>query len=249
MQMEKENTGRWWDYYYVRYFVGSIIGAGMVALLVFKAPGLAILRDFLGAHFSQPEKGVNAEVLTGLATGGLAYCYIASAPILVMHALRARLSADQLQINWIRKIVALITLLACIGLVLAASTDSVILESRIHRTSDVIFWCPFLLVLLVEIAMLFLTNADTTKQAYRILTIARGNADKPMSEYTESYRHLREHGNAFYIIFMEGALTLTLLKVPNLFCFVGALVVWVLPCAYIWFLGTWLERQLPKYWP
>jgi hypothetical protein len=78
---------KWWEYYAIRYFVGTVVGAGIVAYLNY-APGspfeaaLLALSDFKDATFT----GVSL-----FAAIGFAFCYVASAPILLLHATREHL--------------------------------------------------------------------------------------------------------------------------------------------------------------
>ena len=75
---------RWWDHYYVRYFVGSVFAVPLM-LTLSKDAALKPLMDARG-----DSKLVNA---TFLGAAGVAFCYVASAPILLLHAaLRARRS-------------------------------------------------------------------------------------------------------------------------------------------------------------
>lgn len=73
---------RWWDKYYVRYFVGTVYAVPLlVALQKDAIPDSAI------SHLPE-DKWVNAAVITA---AGLAFCYLASAPVLLLHTLRAHL--------------------------------------------------------------------------------------------------------------------------------------------------------------
>jgi hypothetical protein len=72
----------------VRYLVGTVTGAAIIALLAKEkvyAGSLDPLLNFKDAEFL----GVSL-----LLVAGFAYCYIASAPILALHALRAHLQFD-----------------------------------------------------------------------------------------------------------------------------------------------------------
>src|SRR5690606_27487097 len=87
--MTEVGTGqRWWEFYFVRYAMGSIIGA-MIVFLLFRAnPYLTPLL------FGVQDKPLEPQSLTLLLAYGLVFCYISSAPILVMHAARFRLSPE-----------------------------------------------------------------------------------------------------------------------------------------------------------
>lgn len=73
----------WWDFYAVRYAMASVVGALLIyGLLQSSATTMEIL--FI------PEYGKDLGVAHLLLWGvlGLAYCYVASLPILVAHAAR-----------------------------------------------------------------------------------------------------------------------------------------------------------------
>src|ERR1700687_1356474 len=77
------NDGRWWEFYGIRYAMGTVIGALVVYLLFSQNSTLRPLlllpqdpKDFGGAH------------LALLAAYGVTYCYLASAPVLILHTCR-----------------------------------------------------------------------------------------------------------------------------------------------------------------
>ena len=63
-------------------------------------------------------------------------------------------------------------------------------------------------------------------------------------QYMESYRDMREHGNALLIIVMEGVLTAALLQAPSASTLLAMLMLWVSPAAFVWFIATALEEHL-----
>src|ERR1700679_1703730 len=72
---------RWWDHYYVRYFVGSMFAVPLM-LALSRTAAVKSLVDIAGDN-----KFLNATVL---GAAGLAFCYLASAPILLLHATRGQ---------------------------------------------------------------------------------------------------------------------------------------------------------------
>ncbi|WP_143014482.1 MULTISPECIES: hypothetical protein [unclassified Paenibacillus] len=67
--------------------------------------------------------------------------------------------------------------------------------------------------------------------------------NRHLNEYIESYRHLREHGNAFAIISCEIIFALWLI----LWSFsVLAIVIWVSAGSIAWFIGSYLEIRMVK---
>lgn len=79
---------------------------------------------------------------------------------------------------------------------------------------------------------------------YLSLSEARAARARQVQEYVESYRHLREHGNAFAIIISELGFALAAISVPSVSLLAVLLVLWVLPAAGVWFVGTVLEAKL-----
>src|SRR5271157_846880 len=77
-----DGSVRWWEYYFVRYAMGTIVGGIVCYVLCSSTPILSPLVTHLEY----------------LAAFGLVYCYIASAPILVFHAGRFRLNGRNTQV-------------------------------------------------------------------------------------------------------------------------------------------------------
>jgi len=66
----------------------------------------------------------------------------------------------------------------------------------------------------------------------------------PGGEYITSYRHLREHGNAFMIVLLEVILAYALYTSPSETLTVVILGLWIAPAAMVWFLATGLESRM-----
>ncbi len=173
---------RWWEYYVVRYFVGSVLGA--VIILFLKAQpnlplqsSLAALGDFKDSTFL----GVSL-----IASLGFAFCYVASAPILTLHATRAHLRLSVLKIRWLSYAAALLipTAIVTVAAWRAFSWPVAIAVGLILGTQ-----------IGLVIAAVF-TNFSDIESYYRSLATDRSNAstkkDEPASpgmEYVTSYRH------------------------------------------------------------
>ena len=82
--MSENTNSRWWEFYFVRYFVGTVLGAIIVYVLTVSSDSAlsASLVPGVTKEISYPH-------LLLLAAYGLAYCYIASGPVLVLHATRS----------------------------------------------------------------------------------------------------------------------------------------------------------------
>ncbi len=103
MSEKTENSSsnnRWWESYLVRYFLGFIVGSICVAIIARFAdlvPGsVSLMHSAQQAVDTESKYGVTTIVIS-VALLGLAYCYVASTPITVLHAGRyIRGPADRL---------------------------------------------------------------------------------------------------------------------------------------------------------
>jgi hypothetical protein len=228
---------KWWEYYAVRYFIGTVLGAVIVSFLNAE-PGspfegrIAILGDSKETTFL----GVGL-----VAALGFAFCYIASSPVLTLHATRAHLCFSAITASPTKFALAL--LLPVIAAVLACWQ---FLPPFAAATTGFIIGIQSGLVLLAVF-----TKFKVIEDFYRKLAKVRAEAmpekDKPPTpgiEYVTSYRHLREHGNAFTIVVLEGLLAYTLVRSPSWVCASIILTFWLLPAAATWLLGTVLESRL-----
>ncbi len=226
---------KWWEYYAVRYFVGTVIGASIVA--------------FLNSHQGSPFKDsvtiiANSREATFLGVGlvaalGFAFCYVASSPMLTLHATRAHLRLTTIRHSIWRSSFSLTISVGIATVVLwqflppiAAAASGFVIGSQLS---------------LVFLAMT--TWFSVIESFYRELADARGSAvvTKEQSpagwEYVTSYRHLREHGNAVSIVILEFVLADALLESPSQVRALGLVVVWLLPATFAWLLGSVLESR------
>ncbi len=86
MAEDTKKPSRWWEFYFVRYFVGTVIGFAIVVFLLFEPTSPFHGSNFLDTATIKDLTAANILLLSGV---GLAFCYISSAPILVFHALRS----------------------------------------------------------------------------------------------------------------------------------------------------------------
>ena len=228
---------RWWEYYAVRYFVGTVVGALVVAFLSLE-PGspfenrLSMLDDSKEATFL----GVGL-----FAALGFAFCYLASSPVLTLHATRAHLRFSAIK----------------------ASPCALIAFLFFPTVLTILWFWQFLppvaaasagLVVGVESGLVLLalfTKLKVIEKFYRDLAAVRakgmpekGKPPNPGIEYVTSYRHLREHGNAFLIVLLEGLLGYVLFHSSSPRCAMVILALWLLPAATVWLVGTVLESRL-----
>jgi hypothetical protein len=193
---------------------------------------LAVLVDSKEATF------LGASLMAAL---GFAYCYVASAPILTLHATRAHLRLSTLKSRpwWT---------IVCTGLSLTIATwiASQVLPVPAALAAGTAVGFQIALVLLAVFSKFSVVEAF-----YRQLAIVRAESMSKREgqqsagvEYVTSYRHLREHGNAFLILIFEGILAYVLLHLTSATCAFYLLAAWLLPAASVWVLGTVLECRL-----
>jgi hypothetical protein len=227
---------RWWEYYTVRYFVGTVVGAVIMVLLTGQSGAsyarfLATLVDFKESAF------LGVSLVAGL---GFAFCYIASAPVLTLHTTRAHLQLSVMKKHWLVHAVSIIVSI-CVAIYvawcyispIAAIVLGVILGSQVGL-----------------IVAMFATKFSCIEKYYRDLATARSKAlvkegvpASPGMEYITSYRHLREHGNAFSIVLLELVLAWSLYQLCSATEAFYLLFVWLLPAAITWVVGTILESR------
>jgi len=238
--MSEKNDSRWWEFYGIRYAQGTVVGALIVFFLFSQS---TILKGILFIPADPKDFGIAHLVLLGIY--GLAFCYIASAPILIMHSARGLLFPDAAsppRSKWRMLGVLLISALiaACFWFFMGASAAAAsFLLSSISILQA---------LLLFEI---FKSNWDETI-AYNLNIIKKRKMGEN-SEYVESYKHLREHGNSFLIVVFQ-----LILAIP-IFIFVSSpgisseraianlliiILTWIIPASIIWFFGNKLENHL-----
>jgi hypothetical protein len=231
---------RWWEYYAVRYLVGTILGAAIIAFLNTE-PGspyewrLSLGDDGKGAAFL----GVGVA-----AAFGFAYCYIASAPVLTVHATRAHLRLSALRSRAVLNIGCLVG-----GLVIAW-----FLVNRYSRPTGLTALVALVAIPGFQLGLVIRALADrfqTVGAFYWELAEARAQAARAstrraraVEEFLTSYRHLREHGNAVTIVVLELVLAYILFALPSARCALFAIGLWLLPGATSWVVGTALESRL-----
>lgn len=257
----KESSTRWWEFYAVRYAMGTVIGAIIFYSLCRANPTLQpLLLETTATEASTSGATASASLDTTrlilLAAYGLVYCYIASAPILVFHAGRFLLKLDigwGTKLKWITICVfvpALATLIACIW-------PPTLRVDKLLLSISVFFLA---LIIWLQVVVVYRTLCHSTElyQFYAKLSARRKTAS---SDLTDSYRHLREHGNSFFIVFLEVVLAVVLLGASTLttqllgtvdavswavICNVTIIVLWVLPAAFVWVIGTVFERRFSE---
>jgi len=229
--------------------MGTVVGGVVFFFLCFYSPELKPL--LFGADCGT----LDGARLWLFAAYGLAYCYIASAPILVLHAgrFRLRLNSDVMDTAYGTLMLAWLPLL----LAMMAFNDA---PSPNVSTRLFYAFCTFIFVQVVYLSFVVVTFALLENQElydfYVRLDAQRANTK---GELIDSYRHLREHGNSFFIVFLEIVLALILYaagsasqvvfgdqmnKSAHVLPYVLVILLWTLPAVLVWFVGTVIERRV-----
>lgn len=204
-------------------------------------------------------KDFNTASLTGWLLLGTLYCYIASYPILVLHAVRVYLLNKK---NILPNLFVLFILLYMICFVLYLKIFFLI------PVFVIIFSCfqCYSLYRVVEekrgyAYMKHLTKAKNVETPSIIVmpnTVKTPNTainSGYIKDITDSYKHLREHGNTALIILLEILLAFILyfslrFERENEFMDFSIvsiiLIIWVFPAALVYFYGHFLERKFSE---
>jgi hypothetical protein len=232
--MSTEKSNRWWENYVVRYFVGTVFGAGIVV--------------FLNECESSPFHGFMSRVaglqegtfkdITVFASMGLAFCYVASSPVLTIHALREHTRVARVKERiWCWTIT--LVLMAIIILVSATFAFCGKLSIAAFLTAFAVIGIQIVLITLAA-----LDRFSAVREFYFRLSEARARNGESVREYVESYRHLREHGNAFSILVLEAILGFVMANLPTPETAAFVLVLWLLPASCSWVVASALESRL-----
>ncbi|ODP27452.1 hypothetical protein PTI45_03162 [Paenibacillus nuruki] len=259
------NTGRWWEYYLVRYFVGTIVGTLIVIHI--STQNDSFLHSILYEKLkTETDKNIEVSSLILYGFVGLTFCYLASAPILLLHALRSNLEGnmytsfkrylknvkkilfspselsieDKIEIKRKRRIINVTNIILLITTFLFFYYFKAEGASRIDFSSSITIFIIFSLQIIYISYQLI--RKDIFK-FYKQLAYKRARQVTAFQGYVESYRHLREHGNAFFIVFFElilGFIYSTVSSVMTAFVYT---LLWIIPACAVWFIGSYLEMK------
>lgn len=222
---------KWWEYYAVRYFAGTVVGAVIIAFLAKDEPYKVLLPERIVASLTGDFFGV------GLAAAlGFSFCYVASSPMLTLHAARAHLGRKAFPKHpwWFRASVLIPFVVA--------QVMSVRFPYRVAWTAGLLIGAQIWLIVLAVA-----TKFHDIEEFYRDLAKARGvNDNGARTEFIESYRHLREHGNAVSIVILEFVLTFALVSATSRRMALAVVFLWLLPSVFAWALGSVMERRLAE---
>ncbi|HHF3126272.1 hypothetical protein V3H46_24690 [Vibrio parahaemolyticus] len=232
--------GNWWEFYFIRYFIGSVFGAFIILAIMFH-PGSGMNEVFLNSLTIKDVtlKDISSSILIGLLFLGTAFCYVASAPVLVAHTLRYRFTYSWSTNGVMKRWLIIFSLFAGFSYALWHLLSFSLLRG--------VLTVPALFFVFIQLVMLVSCVKPSNRDIfgfYKKLAKDRANQDIDKQEYTESYRHLREHGNAFLILICESALGMALFACNSLNDMIIVLFIWLLPVMPIWFVATYLESRL-----
>lgn len=245
---ENQSSSRWWEFYAVRYGMGSVVGAVIFFFLCNTNP---VLKPML---FGAEAGKIDGTLLVLLAGYGLAYCYIASAPILVLHVGRFLLDIgkNSKAPYWRVGLILLPTLIATVIFFFTRSMSGVALYfySSVFALTFIILWPQYIAI------------GVTLFKSKELLAFYQKLANKRTAAkggIVDSYKHMREHGNSFSIVVLEIVLAIILFTAGNFETFSTGVVSpskevyvlpyimiimgWILPAASVWLVGTLFERQ------
>ena len=268
---QSDGNARWWESYLVRYAIGTIVGALCVYALLDAIGDSVMAKVLMMPSVSQQQlqvlanacKDANANACVAqlqlyqdlywfnlpqlilLGIYGLGFCYVASSPGLVVHAVRRQLVSsgdkESSRSTWC----TCIKFVACFTMAIILIT----LSALICAGTDAAAWVVLMAALIFivwQIALLCREyyQGDELLAFYEQLHRAR----KYPKIDLDSYRHLREHGNAFFIVILElmfFAFAMSMLKVFGCHPYWPALLaLWVVPGAMVYFLGHRIEALL-----
>lgn len=237
-----DSASRWWEFYVVRYGMGTVVGAVIVFMLCKFSPTLTPMLFQAG---KDTDPTLDSATLVMLGVYGLAYCYLASAPILVFHAARHQMFDDPAPKLRALKLLALVLISALAACVFPQPTS---VSENTQWLLKLAIGIGSLLILVQwhdVVSLLSKSGAKKNFDFYKTLAQQR-NAEK--TTIVESYRHLREHGNSFLIVVFELLLAFVMFAVSSAYGHMAGLYLlttvflWVLPAALIWFVGSKLEH-------
>ncbi len=249
-QPDQENSGssRWWEFYAVRYGMGTVVGGVVFFFLCNTNPALKPM--LFGAEAGK----IDGPLLTLLAGYGLAYCYIASAPILVFHAGRFLLDIgpNSKSSIWRFLITCVPPLVATLAFFFTRTTTGATLYffSFVFALAALVLWPQYIAIF---------STLFRTKQLFQFYQKLAAKREAAKGGLVESYKHLREHGNSFSIVVLEIVLAIILFTAGNfdatvggtvsatkdtyILPYIGIILLWILPAALVWLVGTLLERE------
>jgi hypothetical protein len=162
--------------------------------------------------------------------------------MLSLHTVRAQIDFVQLKpkmLFWVLTVLCTLGLWASLALLFSVNW---------HSNE---FWnlSLFSLVATVQITLLVaahLAKYSRVENFYRSLSTVRAREERRIAQYVESYRHLREHSNAYAIIVLELILAAALAITHTTWERILIILLWLVPPAYCWAIATMLEVRFAE---
>lgn len=225
----------WVDKYLLRYAPGTIFGAFFIAYLYFRREdygfpiGISLDKISLGLVF---------------LLGGFVFTYIASAPILVFHISRPFHLRSGIR-WWIRGLWIFFLGLIIIGAFFAL---------RSFGIEAILAWVAACSLAMWTSTMIFASLAMLRRKSlFDFYTKLCSKRTKDKTGMVESYRTMREHGNAFFIIYWEIFLASIIIVALKLKPVAGhdnivlvalvLILLWVWPASMAWYVAGRLETD------
>ena len=265
-----QQDSRWWEGYIIRYAVGTVVG-GMCVYFILHTLGadakalwlmqpditqlhLDALIDIckntnseaclVQAQLAQDLYGFNFPQLALLGAYGLAFNYIASAPVLVFHAVRQIFFSPASAIINNNFDCLLVRAFLPGFLFVPIILYNMFFYRSYWLFSFLFFLCCFYLVL----QFIFICKEYTASNKIISFYSELHKARQSNLIDTNSYKHLREHGNAFMLVIHNVLLLCFVFTIVKLFGekYILLSLVWALPAACVYFVGHKIESEMVK---
>lgn len=249
-------SGKWWEFYLVRYALGTVFGI----LIVYSLAKSGLPIPFPAGTVNDLTKPEGIALLLGY---GLAYCYLASAPILVFHA--SRFSMHPIKYSFLT--IFFIALSGAVIIILGIYFNEI-------KSRNLYVFAPFAVggvffLILLQVRALYYGTFKVSDMWKFYLKLDANRRVKGNRELMDSYRHLREHGNAFFVVLLEMLLGVSLFVAGKVSIFplkeiavcsasdanclaevpvgliqsVILILIWIIPAATVWSIGCFLESE------
>lgn len=191
--------------------------------------------------------GFNLSQLILLGIYGLGFCYVASSPGLVVHAVRRQLvSGSETEASKWTFLASMAFTVGIPSVIVAIPIAVSFCASDFAAASATLIAALFFVAWQIVLLRREYRQNDDLLDFYQQLHRAR----QARIISSDSYRHLREHGNAFFIVVLELMFFSVAMSLFKLFghnpYWPTLLILWVVPGASVYFLGHRIEALLRK---
>lgn len=263
---------RYWENYLVRYLLPTVVGAALVWILLWQIPEAYDLPAIL-----KKRHPIDSTFLILIGFAGFVYCYVSSSLVLGMHygrwtgrsldgGERRFRMGDRLSWTKTHKYLRNSPTGTVLWTLVVATVLFFVSVKWLAVTNLIAFIQPddavLLAIAVMAIAWQWTKAGQALSRRHDMYTfykaLVRARSQSAHSDYIESYRHLREHGNAFFIVFAELfffaylCIAIKLLfpshghadPTAQIWTSIVLISAWIFPGVVAWFLGTELELRL-----